>query len=458
MRIQLLIFIWGAALLSASPACSREQVATDIESLRSAITELRHDYESRIRALEQRVAAAEQQARDAAGQADSVATAQQTVVMSSASRGAGGLFSNAFNPAIGVTFQGQAWAFRHDPETYRIPGFPLGGEAGPVADGLGLGETELTFSANVDDKFSAWLTAPIAIEDGEAGIEIEEAWIETTALPAGLAARFGRFFSGIGYLNSRHAHSWDFLDQPLPYQAFLGEQYLDDGVQVRWLAPTDLFLELGGEVLRGARYPAGGSTDSGFGTQTLYVKLGGDAGGSSSWLAGLSYLHAGSEQRAAGDEDAPLLFTGDTDLAIAQLVWKWAPQGNWKQRNLVIQGEFLWRNEDGDYELPDGRTLDFDGDQSGWYLQAAYQPFPRWRFGARFDTLSSDDPGPLFIATDLAPEDGDPQRYSLMIDWSHSEFSRLRLQYTRDEAGLRSDDQWGLQYIYSIGAHGAHTF
>jgi hypothetical protein len=45
-----------------------------------------------------------------------------------------------------------------------------------------------------------------------------------------------------------------------------------------------------------------------------------------------------------------------------------------------------------------------------------------------------------------------------MVDWSNSEFSRLRLQYTRDEAGLTDDDQFGLQYILSIGAHGAHTF
>jgi hypothetical protein len=52
----------------------------------------------------------------------------------------------------------------------------------------------------------------------------------------------------------------------------------------------------------------------------------------------------------------------------------------------------------------------------------------------------------------------DPYRYSLMADWSNSEFSRLRLQYTRDQAGLDTDNQWGLQYIYSIGAHGAHTF
>jgi hypothetical protein len=69
-----------------------------------------------------------------------------------------------------------------------------------------------------------------------------------------------------------------------------------------------------------------------------------------------------------------------------------------------------------------------------------------------------DDPGPAFAGTELADPGNDPRRYSLMVDWSNSEFSRLRLQYTRDEAGLRDDDQFGLQYILSIGAHGAHTF
>jgi hypothetical protein len=45
-----------------------------------------------------------------------------------------------------------------------------------------------------------------------------------------------------------------------------------------------------------------------------------------------------------------------------------------------------------------------------------------------------------------------------MVDWANSEFSRLRLQITRDEAAMLKDNQWGLQYIHSIGAHGAHAF
>ena len=78
---------------------------------------------------------------------------------------------------------------KNDPDDPLIPGFPLGGEAGFPAEGFSLGEIELNISANVDDKFTAWLTAPLVIEDGEAGVEIEEAWVQTLSLPAGLSLK-----------------------------------------------------------------------------------------------------------------------------------------------------------------------------------------------------------------------------------------------------------------------------
>ncbi len=454
MRITLLSFLWMAIVIIPSTTFAAVQEPGAIEVLRAEIRQLRQQYETRIGELEQRVAAAERQAKAPSPPVEVAAVSLPTPVsMNRTSANA-----NAFNPAIGVIFQGQAWGDRRDPDQHKIAGFPLGGEAGPVPEGLGLGETEIDISANVDDKFSAWLTLPVAVEDGDTSIDIEEAWIETTALPAGFSARFGRMFSGIGYLNSRHAHTWDFIDQPLPYQAFLGNQYLDDGVQIRWLAPTDMYLELGGEIMRGSNYPAGGASESGFGTRSAYARVGGDAGASSSWLAGLSYLHAGSAKRASGDAGTPLLFTGNTDLAIADFVWKWAPQGNWKQKNFILQSEILWRREKGDYQLSPGTRLPYANNQSGGYIQAVYQPMPQWRFGARYDMLSSDNPGSAFVGTDLEASGGEPLRFSIMADWSNSEFSRLRFQYTHDESGLLNDDQWGLQYIYSIGAHGAHTF
>jgi len=46
-----------------------------------------------------------------------------------------------------------------------------------------------------------------------------------------------------------------------------------------------------------------------------------------------------------------------------------------------------------------------------------------------------------------------------MADWTNSEFSRLRLQYNREElSGDQNDNQVILQYIMSLGAHAAHKF
>jgi len=380
---------------------------SEIDLLRTELDQLRTDYDARIADLERRLALAEQDAADASH------VAQQATQQIGAD-------STSFNPEIGVVFTGTAWNYSRDPENYVVQGFPYGGEAGPISEGLALGETELIFNANVDDKFTAWLTAALAVEDGEAVVEVEEAWVEATALPAGFGLKFGRFFSSIGYLNNKHAHAWDFADQPLPYQAFLAGQLVEDGIQLRWLAPTDIFLELGGEALRGEQYPAAGAANSGFGSYSLFANVGGDLGTDSSWLAGVSYLDSTSIERPSGDEDDPFLFTGDSRLATAQVVWKWSPNGNWKDRNFILQAEYLQRREDGEYSGP--------------------------------------GPGSAFDGSLLAAPLGDPRRYSFMADWANSEFSRLRLQYTRDEAGPEDDNQWGLQYTHSIGAHGAHTF
>jgi len=448
MKIRLWHLPLACALLFCSQAVAQGEQNAELEALREEIRSMRTEYEARIADLEARFDATE--SKDAA-QSNAEVTFQSPETVSVAS-------DNSFNPAIGVTFQGQAWAYDKDPEDYSIPGFPLGGEAGPAPEGLSLAETEITMSANVDDKFTAMLTVPIVIEEGEVVVELEEAWVETLSLPGGLAIRMGRFFSDIGYLNDKHFHSWDFADQPLVYQAFLGSQYIDDGLQFRWLAPTDFYLQFSGEVLRGARYPAGGAANSGVGSTTLGVKTGGDIGFSNSWLFGFSWLRADADRRESGSEDDPLLFTGDTDLFVTDFVWKWAPNGNSRQKNFKFQAEYMWRNEKGDYTLPDGVAGPWDYGQSGWYAQVIYQPFPRWRFGARIDHLSADTPNMMWEGTPLYPSGDDPARYSLMVDWSNSEFSRLRFQYNHDRASDFTDNQFGLQYIFSIGAHGAHAF
>ncbi|MGD2128657.1 MAG: hypothetical protein PVJ33_07740 [Lysobacterales bacterium] len=462
MRTPYLAAVCACTILACPPLSAQTAQESELDALRQEIQSMRQEYESRISDLEARLEAAEQAVAEAAAsppaaQQSYADTSYQDTTYASANT-VSVARDRSFNPAIGVTFQGQAWAYQNDPDNYVVPGFPLAGESGPAPEGLSLGETEISMSANVDDKFTAMINMPVKVEDGEASVELEEAWIETLGLPAGLAVRMGRFYSSLGYLNSQHSHTWDFADAPLVYEALLGTQYTDTGLQLRWLAPTDFYLELTGEVYRGDRYPAGGAGHSGFGTRVLSAKTGGDVGYSSSWLFGLAWLSADAVDRASGDPDDPLLFNGDVDLYAANFVWKWAPNGNWRQRNFKFQAEYLWRNEDGAYTLPGQDPGPWDTNQGGWYAQAVYQPFPQWRIGGRVERMSGDDPGGYWLGTPLDPMGHNPARYSLMVDWSNSEFSRLRLQYNYDRSSMDSDNQLGLQYIFSIGAHGAHTF
>ena len=355
--------------------------------------------------------------------------------------------ANAFNPAIGIILSGQAAYFSRDPDRYRIPGFVLGDEVTPGVRGLSLAETELNASANVDDLFYGQLTAAFGA-DNEVGIE--EAYIQTLALPYGFSLRAGRFKSAIGYLNSQHAHVWDFVDPPLAYRAMLNNQYADDGVRLTWLAPTDLFLELGSEVFRGDAFPASGAARGGFGSYTVFAHVGGDVGVSHSWLAGLSRLSASAEDR---DTDG-LTFSGDNAVNIADLVWKWAPNGNPYDVNFKLQTEYLWGDESGTY-TGIGAT---DVNRRGWYAQGIYQFRHGWRLGLRYDAVSSNHPGAAFAGTALDSAGHHPRRYTAMVDFANSEFSRIRLQYNRDDSGPSADNQVFLQYQMSLGAHGAHQY
>ena len=150
---------------------------------------------------------------------------------------------NSFNPAISVILSGLYANLSQDPSNFRITGFPLPDnvEAGPGQRGFSLAESELAVSGNIDPYFYGSITFSIHPDDATS---TEEAFVQTLALSNGFTIKGGRFFSDIGYLNRQHAHTWDFVDAPLVYQAFLGTQFGDDGVQLKWLAPTDLFLVL----------------------------------------------------------------------------------------------------------------------------------------------------------------------------------------------------------------------
>jgi hypothetical protein len=285
-----------------------------------------------------------------------------------------------------------------------------------------------------------------------------------------LVPKFGRFFSGVGYLNEQHQHAWDFYDAPLAYQALLGGQYATDGVQLKWLAPTDEFLEFGAEFGNGDSFPGSARNRNGVGAASVFVHTGGDVGASHSWRAGLSYVDTRSDARDTTQVDAAgnlvhTAFSGKSRLAIADFIWKYAPNGNAMDTNFKVQAEYLWRRERGDLTYDsDGalgltQTAPYASAQSGWYLQGVWQFMPLWRAGLRYDRLNPGRPDYGFNDPFLATSGFHPQRYALMVDWTPSEFSRFRLQYARNE--LRdgvTDNEWFLQYILTLGAHGAHKF
>ena len=356
--------------------------------------------------------------------------------------------SNAFNPAVSVILNGTMARMDRDPASYTLPGFSLANEVGPGTQGFSLGESELTFSANVDDQLYASLITTLT---GDGSANVEEAVIETTSLGNGLTLRGGRFFSDIGYLNDQHAHVWDFVDMPLAYAGMLGNQFNDDGVQARWLAPTDLFLEFGGEWFRGDHFPAGGAANKGKGAHSVFVHTGGDVGDSNSWRVGLSRLNTQSTDRTSlSGADS---FSGHSNITVLDAVWKWSPHGNATDRYLKLQGEYLHRDENGTFN-----ANAYDGTQNGWYVQGVYQFMPRWRAGIRHDTLHADSVADDLVGTILDSHGYDPKRNSVMVDFSNSEFSRVRLQFNRDQSSATTDNQWYLQYIAAIGAHGAHKY
>ncbi|MFI4953530.1 MAG: hypothetical protein ACHP7M_10365 [Burkholderiales bacterium] len=445
------------ALLVAPPAWAVSDA--DLAQIRDQVRQLKEDYETRIQALEARLKQAE------SGAAKPTASASAAVVSPPTSSASSGL--SAFNPAISAVLQGRYANLSQDPAQYSISGFAAGGETGPGRRGFSLGESELAISANVDDKFAGNLIVSLAPENT---VSVEEAYGILTALPNGLTPKFGRFFSGLGYLNEQHQHVWDFVDAPLAYQAFLGGQYDNDGVQVKWVAPTEQFLEFGGEAGNGAGFPGSERNKNGVGSGVIYAHTGGDIGASHSWRAGLSYLQTRAQNREfaqpdlAGN-DAQLGFNGTSHVAIADFVWKYAPNGNAQDTNFKFQGEYFWRRERGELTYDrDGalgltQSATYASSQSGWYLQGVYQFMPYWRVGLRYDRL---DPGYADYGANaafLATPSFNPQRTSVMFDYTPSEFSRIRLQLAQDKsrAGV-SDNELFLQYILTLGAHGAHRY
>ena len=395
---------------------------------------------------------------------------------------------NAFNPQISVILDGVYFNDSVDGEGLELLNEAEGinhahghssedeHEHGSLDPGFNLRETEIVFSATVDAYFDAWVNAVI---DGDGNTELEEAWFQTRSLPAGLKIKGGKFFSGIGYANEQHPHQWDFVDQNLPYLALLGDHGLNDtGVQITWLPDWGTYTLFGLEALQGNQEVVGaiiddeeeraetnlGDVDDGPRTFTAFVKVAPDLGYSHALQFGASYVYASQQQEIHPDPVEHSL-DGDMGLWGLDLVYKYDSPRSYGAGDFKLQSEYLYETKDLTvrYHETDparvGEARNFAED--GFYVQGVYGIAPRWQFGLRYDTvgLGINEKSGDGIPTEDMDSSG---RWTTALTWNPTEFSRLRLQFERanvaTEEGDEQVDIFYLQYIMSMGSHGAHKF
>lgn len=379
-------------------------------------------------------------------------------------------------PEIAVIIDGKYSAQSQNPESFSRGFVPAGGEN--IPRGFSLGETELGFAGTVDNLFRAEARLVLAQNGQDFNVGLEEAFFETLGLPGGTKVKGGKFFSSVGYLNTKHPHEWDFVDLPLAYKAFFGGQLNNTGAQFSWVAPLDdLYLRLGGELGQGMSYPNGNNfNENRPRLGTLFAKLGGDIGTHSSWLGGLSYVTSstGNQSRSSALNDTDTFdFTGSTSVLLADFVYKWAPNGNASRQSFKLQGEAFWNTQKGSASITSPNSYasceapclgnSYTNTQSGFYVQAIYQFMPNWRVGYRFDQLFGGNSSYGFsrdTLTGTALEAYNPMRNTIMVDWANSEHSMFRLQVAQDTmyGPGKTNNQVFLQYIMSLGAHGSHRF
>jgi hypothetical protein len=411
---------------------------------------------------------------------------------------------SAFNPQISVILDGNYYHDTIEGEGGSLVGRafqPSGGDAhghgeehdhgghshGAPDNGFNFRAAEIAFSATVDPYFDAALYLAI---DGDGDVELEEGYFQTRSLPAGLRLKGGKFLSDFGYINRQHPHQWDFVDQNLPYLNLLGDHGLQDtGLQVTWLPKLPVYTLLGLEALQGDQEIFGatldggeqdalnlGRTDDGPRLWTAFAKIAPDLGTNHALQFGLSYAHNTQHQEVHehihvhghdGDDDEDIEvhlegLDGDADLWGVDLVYKYSRGGAYGRGDLKLQTEYLRSIKDlsiRSSEHPEivgsSRKLTTDG----LYAQAVYGFAPRWTAGLRYDVLGLTNE----VSGGGGADYGSSDRWTFDVTWNLTEFSRLRAQYAYNNILEGADererfDAVYLQFLMSLGAHGAHAF
>lgn len=502
-----------AAILSV-PVAATAADSEEMAEVRRIIEQMKADHEKQIKALEQRLEAAEQKAAAASE------NAQQASGAASAKREQGSMEAltsgAAFNPQISVILDGNYYHDDVDGEGTELLGMADGinhvhggghdhdhgdGHSHGGADqGFNFRSAELVFSASVDNYFDA--TALLAINsDGD--VDLEEAWFQTRSLPYGLKVKGGKFLSDIGYVNNQHPHMWDFTDQNLAYLNLLGGHGLrDTGLQVTWLPDWDYYTLFGVEILQGDQENFGTGVeidddlaheleeegfDLGLGERddaprllTAFTKFAPDLGYDHALQIGLWGAWTDQHQELHGElahEDeheheeeeegghTPLhALDGDAWLWGLDVVYKYDSGRSYGAGDFKLQAEYLRQYKDLNltfhHEHPELAGDERSFTEDGFYLQGLYGFAPRWQVGLRYDSVGMTNK--LESGGSTLREWDESDRWTAALTWAPTEYSLLRLQYSLADITIDGEsndfDYLYLQYVFSLGSHGAHSF
>jgi hypothetical protein len=144
---------------------------------------------------------------------------------------------------------------------------------------------------------------------------------------------------------------------------------------------------------------------------------------------GLSYARGHND---AGDNFLTQLYGVDATV-------HWKPLRRAIYHSFVGRGEFIWSQR---------QQFPFEQRSFGFYTSGDYQLGRRWFLGGRYD---HSDRSRLDNETD--------QGGSVVLTYWPSEFSQVRGQYRFVRyAGNIDSHELLMQFMFSLGAHGAHPF
>src|SRR5262249_30776360 len=144
------------------------------------------------------------------------------------------------------------------------------GDHDPRKRGFTLQAAELGLAGAVDPYFYAQANIAYKIDPlvGDTGVELEEAFAQTTSLPYGLQVKAGQYLTEFGLANPTHPHTWDWMDQPvINSRIFGGDGMRAPGARIGWLTPLPWYSN----IIVGAQDPNGETMTSFFANDAVFA-------------------------------------------------------------------------------------------------------------------------------------------------------------------------------------------